>query len=144
MLTLKKSFLPPLVNSSLTATNILDTATTILWIPWLKVHLTGSQSELCWLWQTSSRHFAAAASCPAASFALVIFWLRAAAVVVAAGRGWRTEAGAGTTATGRLTDTHGWVRDGGGTGAWAGGDGTGTAAQRGLFLEDLGKVLVPL
>lgn len=93
--------------------------------------------------------FQAAASCPAASFALVIFWLRAAAVVVTAGRGWRTEASAGTPTTGCLTDTHGWVWDRNGTGAGAhieyrGGDGTGTAARKWLFLEVFGKVLVLL
>lgn len=96
-----------------------------------------------------STHLCPAASGPAAAFALVIFWLRAAAVVVAAGRGWRTEASAGTTAAGRWTHTHGWgwVCDGNGTGARAhvecrGGDGTGTAAPKGLFLEVCGLSLV--
>lgn len=102
-----------------------------------------------WQRQICSTHLCSAASGPAASFALVIFWLRAAAVIVAAGRGWRTEASAGTTAAGRLTHTHGWVWDGNGTGAWAhvecrGGDGTGTAAPKWLFLQVPGKVLALL
>lgn len=96
-----------------------------------------------------STHLCSAASCPAASFALVIFWLRAAAVVVAAGRGWRTEASAETTTTGRLTDTHGGVWERNGTGARAhvqyrSGDGTGTAVPKRLFLEAFAKVLVLL
>lgn len=102
-----------------------------------------------WQWQMCSRHLCSTVSCPAASFALVIFWLRAAAVVVAAGRGWRTEASAGTTLPGCLTGTRGRVWNGNGAGARAhveyrGGDGAGAAAPKWLFLEVFGKVLMLL
>lgn len=103
----------------------------------------------CWQRHACSTHLCSAASCPAASFALVILRLRAAAVAVAAGRGRRTVARAGTAAAGRLTDARGRVRDGNRTGARAhvgyrSGDGTGAAAGNRIFLEVVGKVLVLL
>lgn len=80
-----------------------------------------------------SGHLCSAALCPATSFALVILWLRAAAVVVTAGRGWRTVASAGTTPMGCYTDTQGLIWGKNRTGTWAhvedrSGDGTKAAA----------------